>query len=232
MYITEQEARERFAGPDNLANRFNIGKMKRDRESYAQITESGISESEEKESQGRSQIEEPESVSTLPTLVGHGQQESQRSLDGPLEHRSIGHAGRVGPRLTVEKRTEIAIAAKTTGIGAPRETQSEIAQRFGISRQGVAEINAGHGKINNSSFDEALERARDTALEKLMLSLGLIDEERMSKLGPRDLSLIASNMAKVVERTIPDKVREGNINLTIYAPELRKESSFDVVEIG
>jgi hypothetical protein len=38
-------------------------------------------------------------------------------------------------------------------------------------------------------------------------------------------------MAKVVERTMPDTSRGGNLNLIIYTPELKTEKSFDVVEV-
>ena len=239
MFISEEQARARLASPENLGRRFNINAMRAARErsidrvynkdSYASQSESGISERETEIPEILSTEEESQRIESLPAESG-GTTEYNSDR---ITHQKIGHPGRIGPRLTIETRTEIAIAARTSGLsGRSKETQQEIAERYGISRQGVAEINAGHGAVDKKAFDNAVEQARERALDKLMLSLGLITEEKVANASVRDLSYLAANMARIVEKTIPDSSRGGNINLVIYTPEIRKEASFDTVEIG
>jgi hypothetical protein len=232
MFLTEEQSRARLNSPDNLANMFNINRDRKLREErYAKITEGGISERETQETQEREQTEESRSqlaLSAGPDGI------SEYNSNG-ITHKKLGHAGRIGPRLSIEERTEIAIATKTSGLSGKRETQEEIAKRYGISRQGVAEIASlqhGHGAINKVTLDDAMERARERALDKLMLSLGLITEDKLADCSANQLSAVAARMAQVVEKTIPDANRNAAINLIVYSPEIRKESSFNVVEVS
>jgi hypothetical protein len=160
----------------------------------------------------------------------HAENESQEKEQQPLstgiEHRELKRAGQRRSWLSSEERTEVAIAAK---IG--QQTQQEIAQEHGISQIAVAKIKAGNGLVDETSVETALEQARSKALDRLMTSLGLLTDDKISGASAKDISVIASNMARVVEKTMPDRERQGNINLVIYAPELRNEKSFDIVEI-
>jgi hypothetical protein len=201
MFITEERARERLRSPANLANRFNIGNDKAIREESIYVQKEISQEKESSETPGCLRAES-------------------------IQHKEIGRTGRRGPWLSVEERTEIAIEAK---LG--EKSQTEIAQEHGISRQGVAEINAGVGARDKNAVDEALETARNKALDRLMTTLGLITNDKLSALNAKDLSNIASNMAKVVEKTIPDADRNAAINLVIYSPELRSEKAFNSIEI-
>jgi hypothetical protein len=129
--------------------------------------------------------------------------------------------------LTTEQRSEIAIRSR---LG---ETQTSLAEEFKTTQQNVSQIERGvGGQISEARVQDALDAARDKALQKLMLSLGLITEDKLQDLNATALSTVARNMATVVERSMPKEDRNSRINLVLYAPELRKESGFKIVEIG
>lgn len=126
--------------------------------------------------------------------------------------------------LTVEERTEIATRAR---IGIDPK---EIASEFNTTVGNVSSIKHGNARINESEVESRIEKVRDLALERLMTSLGFMTNDKLEKCSAKDLSTIAANMSRAVEKTGP---REGNNNtqVIIYAPEIRKETSFKVVEI-
>jgi transcriptional regulator with XRE-family HTH domain len=219
MFISEEEARARLANPRNLANRFGRNYASNDPRAATAETEKADSETKEQKS---------ESISNVPA-----------GSDGPhngdrISLQSIPRKGRRGPWLSVEERTEISISAKTSGLnGERKQTQEEIAEAHGISRQAVAQINSarGNGQVDQQHIETALEIARNKALDRLMVSLGLLTDDKIAATDAYKTSLIAAQMAKVVERTMPDTSRGGNLNLIIYTPELKTEKSFDVVEV-
>jgi transcriptional regulator with XRE-family HTH domain len=214
-----------LASPSNLANRFNIS-ASRERANATKDRREATDEAREEES-----LEQAEESGSFEPLSAEAIREPEHGSDR-ITLASLPRTGRRGPWLPTEKRTEIAIAARTSGLsGGPKETQQEIAERFGISRQGVAHIKEGAGTVDNKAVEQAIESARNKALDRLMASLGLLTDDKLSGCSARDISSIAANMSRVVEKTMPDRDRMGNINLVIYSPELKTEKSFEVVEI-
>jgi DNA-binding XRE family transcriptional regulator len=213
MFITGEEARRRAASPDNLANLFNINKTKAERERSlnAKDAQSGISKTEEEGSSIGTKEQESESIQSLST---------------GLEHRELRSPGQRRSWLPTEERTQIAIAASTSG-----RSQEEIAQEHGISRQAVAQIKAGSGLRDEKALEDAIELAREKALNRLMCALGLLTDDKISSCDAKAISHIAANMAKVVEKTMPDDKKQQVVQLIVYAPEQRSEKSFNVVEI-
>jgi hypothetical protein len=64
-----------------------------------------------------------------------------------------------------------------------------------------------------------------------MASLGLLTDDKLTGCSAKDLSTIASNMGRVVEK-IQDKVETpDNINFIIYSPELKQERAFKTIEV-
>jgi len=144
----------------------------------------------------------------------------------PVKHIPIKLRGKDRVNLSWEDRTEIAIRAR---LG---ENQSKLAQEFNITQGNVSHIETGRTQgVDDSKVNQALEVARDKAVDKLMAALGLITEDKLSSSSARELSVIAANMSRVVEKTLP-KDSGGNINLVIYSPELRTERGFRKVEVG
>ena len=128
--------------------------------------------------------------------------------------------------LEKEVRNEIAIRAR---LG---ETQVSLAKEFKVITPTVSSIERGKVKgIDEDKVEKAINEVRDRALDRLMHSLGLITDDKLSGCSAKDLSVIASNMGRVVEKVTPKTEGPDNINFIIYSPELKKEQAFDVVEI-
>lgn len=113
-------------------------------------------------------------------------------------------------------------------LGIKQETAAQLA---GMSQGRVSQLN------NDPKIEEdvqaKLKPVRDLAIEKMLKTIGLIDDEKLSSCKAESLSNIASNMSRIVEKTLPKE--SGNngaqINLTIYAPEVRNERSYKTVEV-
>jgi transcriptional regulator with XRE-family HTH domain len=153
-----------------------------------------------------------------------------RDITPPTTHtiteKVITLPGKNKPNLTQETRTDIAIR---TRLG---ESQVEIARAAGLNPLTVNNIAQGKTKgIDEEKVERVIGQARDLALERLMSSLGLLTEDKLSGCSAKDLSVIASNMGRVVEKIQTKETQPDNINFIIYAPELKQEKSFEVVEI-
>jgi transcriptional regulator with XRE-family HTH domain len=128
--------------------------------------------------------------------------------------------------LSVEQRDEIALRARAG------EHQSSLAEEFGISQPNVSYIESGKTKgISEDKVNKQVAAVQDKALQRLMSALNLLDEDKLSGCSAKDLSTIASNMGRVVEKTLPKTPETDRINLVIYAPELKPEKSYKTVEI-
>jgi predicted transcriptional regulator len=129
--------------------------------------------------------------------------------------------------LSVEERTEIAIAARGG------ENQTVIAERHGVTQAEVSYIEK--GKIQGTdeeAVESELETVRRRAVGRLLASLGLLTDDKISGASAKEISVIAANMGRVVQNTMPQQNNQAGINLIVYAPTLRAESGFKVHEVG
>lgn len=160
--------------------------------------------------------------------------------NGSLEIKKIEHGGGRSngqKNLTENERAIIGASARAFGI-------KNTAEAFGVSvshtnslahgkvyRDGGREANKSHADLKNQ-IEDRLSDVKDVALEKLMLSLGLIDEEKLAESSAKDLSGIAANLSKVVENSSGGGKNNTQVNLVVYAPESRKVADYEVIEVG
>ena len=144
-----------------------------------------------------------------------------------ITEKVISLPGKNRINLTKEERTNIAIDARS---GA--NSQTNIARANNLQLLTVNNIASGKTKgIDEERVTRVIGEAKDLALSRLMSSLGLLTDDKLSGCSAKDLSTIASNMGRVVEK-IQDKVQApDNINFIIYAPELKQERAYDRVEV-
>lgn len=145
-----------------------------------------------------------------------------------IDKRKIGsHKDRVD--LTVEERT-LAVAMNRAGLATTRE----LGPIFGVSQMAISNGNTGKAKVDEERLallDRQMGVVRDAALDRLMDSLGLLSKEKMESCKPKELSDIAANMGKVIEKTLPKAQRDGaQMNVIVYAPEQKTEKAYRVVE--
>ena len=136
------------------------------------------------------------------------------------------------------------------------EDQSDIARAFGVSQPSVSGYANGLiGDRREEEIEDAIERAEDKkkeaaklpdssldeahqmALNVMMKSLTglgekLSDEETMKSMKPKEVSRIASDMSKIVSvATGQDKASVvNNTKVIVYAPQQRKETSYEVID--
>jgi hypothetical protein len=136
--------------------------------------------------------------------------------------------GRTGHGLAFQ--AEVAALAHIKGI-------REVAKETGLSKRQVDNLKAARSDGEHASpalaeaTEKKLEVVRDVALEKLMLSLGLINENSVKGLGVKDAALVASAMARVIDHTADKRFQNQNNVLVIYAPPQRDEGKFQTVEV-
>lgn len=132
-----------------------------------------------------------------------------------------------GKRLPSFVKTQIAIMTRS---GA--QSSKEAALEADCSPQQVNNIKRGeHSNIDEPAVEKALGEVRDKALDRLMASMNLISDEKLEKCDAVKLSVISSNMGRIVEKTLPRQQEGSNVNLIVYAPQLKDESRYKVVDV-
>jgi hypothetical protein len=118
--------------------------------------------------------------------------------------------------------------------------QREVAERFGVSESTVSACKTGRigGKPateeRRATREEFEGTVRDAALTKLMGALGLLTEESMETLNPKELSAVAyklsginSQLRGAVDR---NAFAAANVTINLYAPEQRSEDKYKVID--
>jgi hypothetical protein len=145
---------------------------------------------------------------------------------GEITHKVLSLPGKNRINLTRDERTDIAIRTRTG------EAQSQVARALNIQPLTVHNIDKGKTKgIDEERVQEVINIVKDRALDRLMHSLGLLSDDKLSGCTAKDLSVIASNMGRVVEKISPREEKSDNINFIIYSPELKQERAYKTIEV-
>lgn len=123
------------------------------------------------------------------------------------------------------------------GAAAHVDTSKNVAAAFDVSQSQVNQYKIGntspkhHDPALKSAVDSQVTKARDLALDKLMLSLGLLTPDKLEKVNARDASTIAANMARIVEKTTPQQSQGPNLQIIFYAPNVKQEKDYEVITV-
>lgn len=128
------------------------------------------------------------------------------------------------------------------GTLANQDRVKTVAQTFSLSESHVKNLK--HGRVDRAGLEHktheelkaAVEgkslEARDVALDKLMVAMGLIDTDKLEGVSAKDLSVISSNMSRVYQNTYAQQMADGQkINIVVYSPEMKKVNDYKVVEL-
>ena len=78
---------------------------------------------------------------------------------------------------------------------------------------------------------QKLNEIRDVAMEKLLMTLGVIKDTDVNLLGAKDASIVASNLSRVVEKTMPkEDLGTQRPQIIMYSPTQMNVESFQVIE--
>lgn len=144
------------------------------------------------------------------------------------------HSGRPAGKLNVGIELK-----HLAGLLAQTDTTREVGAALGMSHHSVAQYAKGQSTPNvpnlelKGKLEADLSKVRDKALERLLSSLDLLDDDKVGKASAKDISSIAANMSKVMASTLPKEDANANIRaqLIVYAPTQITENKFEVVEI-
>lgn len=152
-----------------------------------------------------------------------------------IEHlniRKFRHTGSKGKKVPSELRPLIAALATVEGT-------TQTAKDFGTALPTVN--NFKHGKSSNDVPDAKLESdtakilgtVRDLAADRLLAAIGLLDNDRLAGVTKAtEISAIAANLSRVVEKVTPKLDQTNGPVFHVYAPELRTLDRYEVIDVG
>jgi hypothetical protein len=114
------------------------------------------------------------------------------------------------------------------GVLAHTQTIKSVAQELNLTPNQVK--SAKNSVLIAPARNNAIDRVRELALDKLVQALNLMDEEKFTNADLKTLSRTAAEMSRVVEK-LSDKREESSTKLVIYAPSLKAERNYGEIEI-
>ena len=137
----------------------------------------------------------------------------------------------VVPISNIRRGPEVPKVVKNTiAILAHGDKQTDLANEFGVPQPSVSGYKNGKQGADADAIQEAIKPVRERALDRLMASLNLLNDDKLSNSTAKDLSTIAANMGRVVEKTLPKESIGSGLNVVIYAPQIRAEREYKVIE--
>jgi hypothetical protein len=143
------------------------------------------------------------------------------------------------------QNNEFTTAERSLGAALSHlDTGDNIAKLLGASRQQVVNWKSGRLQHNNqnpngnSDLRPELVNAtrvklgaiRDVAMDKLLKTLGVINDDDLKALHPKDASIVAGNLARVVEKTLPKEEAPIGAQVVMYMPTQMNIEEYTVVE--
>ena len=168
------------------------------------------------------------------------QEDVEQAIDSEISSSTVTltvedkpNIGRSGENIPDEIKSAVAI------LSAHDVPQTEIARLFGISDSSVS--NFANGMDNNRKPDKQLtndiqserEEIERAALEKTMMTLGLIETEDIMMLGAKDKSIVAQNLSKVAANMQgKTQVNDNRVQMIIHAPKVRQDYHYQEIEVN
>jgi predicted transcriptional regulator len=213
IILDERTSTERLNNPRNLANRFGS------REPVAQSNETP--QEPQHESPVDSDSDPSSSVSPEDSGLGDSLNIIQKNVN-----RGNGISHPIPDFIKV-----LAGSLSRTKL----DTQSNIAKEFGISQAEVSHIKRGNPNAVSPKVESQIEskllEVKDSAVDRLMKSLGCITDEKLeSEKDVGKLSSVAANLSRVIDRS-QSGTHAGVVQLNIYAPQIKEESRFKTLEV-
>lgn len=213
MFITEQQLRERLSSKNNIVNIISSRTNK--------VTPDNLNVPD--------QIHPPVS-NNLP-------EENNRQRAARIARHNIVAAATHG-EYTVNPNINNDIVRATVGIlsASNSATNKELQNEFGMTRNQITGARKSKKLSLASKIERGKDRVSELAIDKLMHTLGLLTEEKISECEkPKDIADIAVSMSKIVASMSSSKADKkdaaASVQLTVYAPSMREVSSYTVVDV-
>jgi len=244
MFISEQEASDRLNSADNLINiksKSLVDKMLREAFEVSSPILSDdpstddVDFSDEDDSSDEDKIEE-ESICEKQEQINVGTVYSaSKSYKKKRPDSGCAKSPTLPPEVHVHTTKQVgdkrvpAFIREIAAVDAQFAPAREVAAQFNISPSTVAV--AKHDPALKANVDAALEKVKGKAIEKLMLSLGLLSEQKIQVSSAKDISAIAVNMSKIAVDAQPAKDGGNAVQIMIYAPPMKNENDYDTITV-
>jgi hypothetical protein len=147
--------------------------------------------------------------------------------NGHLIHSA--HATLKAPSLGKALRAIIALTSLEAGSKATAEA-------FEVTDSHVRTLASGGDRLHkDEELTKLIESKKQSiglsALEKTMMSFGLIDETKLQRLDAKELAEVAIKSATIFEKMQSKINSGGNVNIVIQRPPQRQEKEYQIVEV-
>ena len=155
-----------------------------------------------------------------------------------VEHKRSG-SGRTAGTLnrTPEERMQIAETAALLGSaeaarihGCSQSQAHSYAHGFNTCSQRLPSNANGESAVN------AIEKVRQRAIDKILMAMDLITEEKLDNQTPQAISQVAANLSKIpsnLESRDTGDINRGNtVNVVVYSPPVKEERQYKTIKIA
>lgn len=113
-------------------------------------------------------------------------------------------------------------AATLVALG---EKTSIVCAELGLSPKQV------YSAKNAVQVQNTLDRVRELALDKTLIALGLMTDDKFANANLKDLSTVAANLSRVVDKMSPRESLSQTVQFIVHSPETKSLGSYRVVDV-
>jgi hypothetical protein len=113
------------------------------------------------------------------------------------------------------------IAASLVRQGVPEAT---VCREFNIPAHEVR--TADEAKVSAS-----IARVRELALDRLLITLGLMTPDMLATASLKELSTNTANLSRVLDKTAPTEINDNRVQFLVYAPGPRMMDAFPIQDV-
>ena len=160
-------------------------------------------------------------------LINLEQAEIRETSENNLMNKLMREKTREGVKnLDSDQKVSLAVDSNVTSI-------SEAAKNHNVSRATAQKYSQlkGMSEEEKSLVEQKLSTTRSVAIDKLMLTLGLISLDDLRNQDARQLSVIAANLSKVASNMNPVERTHSAVQVVVYGPRQKEVDEYKIIEV-
>lgn len=135
------------------------------------------------------------------------------------------HSNRNGPRNIPPMIQTLAVAL------GELDSQKAAADVFGMSAPNVNYLTHEGKKVDRDLVKEKIGDVHSNALDSMLEAIHLIKPKLANVNKASELSRVAADLARVVEKTSPKEAGRANVMIVAYAPRQREEGEYETIDV-
>lgn len=101
------------------------------------------------------------------------------------------------------------------------------AQEFGVAHQTVNYYKNDGKAVDRDKVKDDISKVHNNALECMLESINLIRPKLATVKKVTDLSKVAADMSRVIEKTTPKELNQQNLKVVVFAPNMKVENDYE-----